>query len=307
MQWPYSFQNSRKDFFGVVPTAGASSCSTFAKALITLPYMLFQFFRYMIDEKANLSATFLSMIYTPGEVKMSFVKLSAVQKGVWVPCDGSIYSKTQYPDLYAAIGDTFSVLTNPNYLDSNNVPIPPAAVPAGYFRTPDLRGIGLVGAPAILPQGTQVGLATVFGEAQHQLIPGEDVPHYHFLAVPDIATLTPGGGILLNGSNYLCAALVYGNYGNYYLAGSDNLDGKAPPATDYNQPTVGRTSTQGGLQGIAQNAPNAINYGTGTVNNYAASKPHNNMQPSMGCYFYMFAGVPVTTNTTSSDPTLQPI
>lgn len=42
----------------------------------------------------------------------------------WLQCDGALYLQTDYPDLYAAIGDTYHSGTTPT----------------GYFRVPDTRG-----------------------------------------------------------------------------------------------------------------------------------------------------------------------
>lgn len=299
MAWPYSFQNTRKDFFGTVPTAGASTCTAFIKALITLPFMIFQWYRYFIDENANLTATFLSMIYTPGEIKGTFIKMDQVQKGVWLPCDGSVYPQATYPDLYATIGTTFNTQINPNYVDSNNVPLPVPAVQAGYFRVPDMRGMTLIGAPAELANGSPVNIASTTGESQHTLVAGEDVPHQHVLANSDdmgAAGGNDGGGnaataFSLAVGNFMTAGGGHGNVSEaYQLQGNTDL------------PTVGLTGVAGGEQSNANNAITFANY----TNKYLAN-PHNNMQPSIGCYFYMFAGVPVVTNTTSTDPTLQPI
>lgn len=42
----------------------------------------------------------------------------------WLQCDGTLYLQTAFPDLYAAIGDTYHSGTTPS----------------GYFRVPDTRG-----------------------------------------------------------------------------------------------------------------------------------------------------------------------
>ena len=58
---------------------------------------------------------------------------STVPQG-WAACDGSQYSQTSLPELFAAIGTTWATCTNP----LNGVAY--SAPTAGFFRVPDLSG-----------------------------------------------------------------------------------------------------------------------------------------------------------------------
>lgn len=70
----------------------------------------------------------------------------------WLLCQGQELSKTEYPELYAAIGDGWNTATNPTSGAAY------AAPAAGSFRLPDFRGSFLRGAgnPA---QGDNTALA----------------------------------------------------------------------------------------------------------------------------------------------------
>ncbi|HEY9664438.1 MAG TPA: phage tail protein [Allocoleopsis sp.] len=57
----------------------------------------------------------------------------------WLECDGSSYSQTIYPDLYATLGSTWATCTNPLTGSAYSAPT------AGNFRVPDLRGTFLRG------------------------------------------------------------------------------------------------------------------------------------------------------------------
>ena len=312
LMWPYTFSETRTSFKALIPSPSASLCSNFVAVILRLPLMLFQIVRSWIDENGALTATFLSMIYTPGELKTTLVSMTGVQKGCWLLCDGSLYSVTQYPDLAAALGASasdggmFKTQTNPNILDENGVPVVVTAPTAGLFRVPDLRGLTPIGVPSgsfSLGGTTPIGLGSTIGEAFHRLIPGEDVPHTHNLlgggagnsgmpvpSVTDSVANNGGVGAAVNG---------------YQLVSSPSL------------PTLGESSVAGGdpLGSSADLGAIPFTYtlkdSTGAVIttqiNYYAATAHNNIQPSMGVFYYIFAGVPVTANTDSTDDTLQPI
>ena len=57
----------------------------------------------------------------------------------YLPCDGSQYLKTRYPDLYTSLGDLYA--TQWDNENGANFPAPAQ----GYFRVPDYRGIFLRG------------------------------------------------------------------------------------------------------------------------------------------------------------------
>ena len=316
--WPYSFPNTRKDVFNDVPQAGESTCSALTKALLRLPLLLFQVLRQIIDENGNLTATFLSMIYTPGDIKIAFTAPNpSLQKGVWLQCDGAIYPKATYPDLYAAIGDIFATQTNPNVFtydaNGNKVLTTPPPVATGLFRVPDMRGLGPMGV-GTLGSGATVTAGVAFGEEQHQITVEEMAPHFHYLANKDTPNGNGGSAPLNSGasftdpgadasqvanlseSNVICTANSQNNFLMYNLLGSTNF-----PAT------LGQSSVEGGKV-VGENSGGATAFTLGPdITVYYAAAPHNNIGPTIGCFFMIFAGVPVVTNTTSTDQTLTPI
>jgi microcystin-dependent protein len=265
-----------------VSSPSSSLCGNFVNTLLKLPLLIYNFFSTLMDTNGNLSATFLSMIYTPGELKMSFVPLSTVQNDVvtglqlWLPCNGSIYPITQYPDLYAAIGDAYAQQTNPNILDGSGNPVIPSAPQSGYFRVPDFRALAPIGTGNFATLG-QISVGNTVGEEDHTLVPGEDVPHQHFLvrsdAGPYPSTEAP------NATNYIFASTDFGTSNDYSLQANETSDDIVA--------TVGLSSVVGGEESTDTDAIAFPNYNV----SYIAS-PHNNVQPSFGVLFWVFAGVP---------------
>ncbi|MFY0576648.1 phage tail protein [Cystobacter fuscus] len=78
----------------------------------------------------------------------------------WLLCDGSTKSKTEYADLFAAIGDTYKGSSAP---------------PSGEFRLPTLQGRVPMGANGYY------FLGTIGGEATHTLTIPEMPRHDHFV------------------------------------------------------------------------------------------------------------------------------
>ena len=312
MSWPYTFSETRTSFKALIPSPSASLCSNFVAVILRLPLMLFQIVRSWIDENGALTATFLSMIYTPGELKTTLVPMTGVQKGCWLLCDGSLYSVEQYPDLAAALGASasdggmFKTQTNPNILDDNGDPVVVTTPTAGLFRVPDCRGLTFVGVPNSsfnLGSGTAISLGGTIGRADHQLTPGEDAPHVHSLFGPTVS-----------GSNFTASLSATDVVSDDSVGGGSTLNYRLIPANTL--PTIGQSSIAGG-GAVGEDSIGAVTFAftlkdvdgavTSTETKYYAATPHNNMQPSMGAFVWIFAGVPVTANTTSTDDTLQPI
>lgn len=81
-------------------------------------------------------------------------------KANWLVCDGSQVAQTDYPDLYAVIGDIYG------------------AADTGNFRLPDLRGRTQAGTGT----GTDldpVSIGQKFGEKSHTLTTAEIPAHNH--------------------------------------------------------------------------------------------------------------------------------
>lgn len=91
--------------------------------------------------------------------KIAAFVVNRVLPAKWLPCDGSVYSQSDYPDLIQVL-DT-------DYLNLD-----------GTFRTPDLRGRTIVG------EGQGVGLTnrtanSEFGTETHALTGGQLAAHTH--------------------------------------------------------------------------------------------------------------------------------
>lgn len=100
----------------------------------------------------------------------------------WLPCDGRSLAISDYPALYAAIGNVWG------------------SVDSDHFNIPDLRGRTLVGQGAAA-SGTTFNLGTTGGEETHTLtlteIPAHshtDLGHTHGVseAGPNVTTIGPG-------------------------------------------------------------------------------------------------------------------
>jgi microcystin-dependent protein len=53
----------------------------------------------------------------------------------YLPCDGSVYLQSAYPELFAAIGTGWATCQNPTTGSTYSAPA------AGFFRVPDTRGV----------------------------------------------------------------------------------------------------------------------------------------------------------------------
>ncbi|HEY9661948.1 MAG TPA: phage tail protein, partial [Allocoleopsis sp.] len=84
----------------------------------------------------------------------------------WLECDGSSYSQTLYPDLYATLGSTWATCTNPLTGSAYSAPT------AGNFRVPDLRGTFLRGVGTF---SDGIGTDTTLAGYQADQMQG----HYH--------------------------------------------------------------------------------------------------------------------------------
>jgi microcystin-dependent protein len=94
-----------------------------------------------ISEWANQGAVSALSQNTQSPIKAGIIMpfAGAVAPTGWLLGDGSVYLKTQYPQLYASIGDTWATCTNPLTGSAYSAPA------SDSFRVPDLRGSFLRG------------------------------------------------------------------------------------------------------------------------------------------------------------------
>jgi microcystin-dependent protein len=114
------------------------------------------------------------VLYDIGDIKWSGSNIAPV--GPWLLCDGLLYSTTDYPNLYAAIGTNFNT----------------GGESPTQFRVPDLRGRAAV----VVNSGTgrlplwADSIGGSGGEADHVLTISETPIHTH-IADPHTHILTP--------------------------------------------------------------------------------------------------------------------
>jgi microcystin-dependent protein len=118
-----------------VPLAKATTASGAITQLVDL--------RDKVLEQIGVSALPpASSPYLPGDIKTTF--RSSLEAG-FLFCDGASYLKSDYPDLYAVLGDTYKLAG-----DASN-----------SFRVPNLANRVLAGAASGRPIGTTYGNSTV--------------------------------------------------------------------------------------------------------------------------------------------------
>lgn len=122
-------------------------------------------------------------VHRSGDLKFSaaaFVAPPALG-AIWLPCDGSSYLRSDYLDLFTALGGAAS----------------PWGLPDGtHFKTPDFRGRAPIGRG----QGTGLSLRNIgelTGEEAHALTVNEIPKHTHGYD----RTSVSGGGVGQTGSN----------------------------------------------------------------------------------------------------------
>lgn len=155
----------------------------------------------------------------PGAVCPYAGTVASVPAG-WLLCDGASYLRSDYPDLFAAIGTTYG------------------AADGTHFNVPDLRGRAIAGHAAsgghadVSTIGNNDGVAVANRRPKHR-----HTAHTHTVSVggtwtvPFDSTLGPGGGVgrvaLGNGASAgaitITNASVDGGSGN----ASDSLDAPA--------------------------------------------------------------------------------
>ena len=272
MGYPYVFPLGSNSFKNVVSNPSASLCGNFINTLLKLPLLLYQFISTMIDTGGNLTVTFMAMIYTPGDIKVSAA--AQITSPVWLLCDGSEYAQTTYPDLYAAIGDIYGTAPWP-------APSNPANFRVPNYQYQTLIGVGSVTGSVASPptgpffQGHSVAIGGQVGEDMHVLVPGEDVPHQHMQVNTDTANAnTPSP----TSTTYIVESSGAGS----------NTAADYDLVADTTIPSVGPGAVAGGVVSTDSDAIAFPQY----TSNYKAN-PHNSVQPSVGVYLYCFAGVPV--------------
>lgn len=145
------------DFKSLISDPGASLCGNFVNTLLKLPLYLYELVSWLLDSDGNLSTevqkSITALTLKPGDVIESFGLLNTDGR---LLCDGAAYSRTDYADLFAAIGTTYG-----------------AGNGTTTFNVPDCRDRFPVGV-----SGTKV-VGSTGGEDTHVLTTAEMPSHTH--------------------------------------------------------------------------------------------------------------------------------
>lgn len=99
---------TRAQFKAVIPDPSNTICYSFKQALLKLPLLLWQHIGWEIDESGNPTDEFKEDI---NYVETGFIQMcgnTTIPSG-WLPCIGTAISRTDYADLFAAIGTNFGI------------------------------------------------------------------------------------------------------------------------------------------------------------------------------------------------------
>lgn len=233
--------------------------------------------------------------HSVGDIKMSAVAQVDLS---WLPCDGSTYSKSAYPELAGAlVGLTWADET--------------------MFATPDLTlkspmGVGASEDLTLAPLGEDGALFHTLTEGElpphshsfgshthevgahnhpggnhaHGLVPHNHTTNAHRHTTPDITILTREGSA--GGSNSrLMNAGAAGTNANVVIAGGlTDLDTVVVNSTPEGQVTGQPTASYNTGDSTAFNTGAA----SGTSGSVGAGEGHSSLHPVVGVLFYIFAG-----------------
>lgn len=179
--------------------------------------------------------------YSPGDLKLAAHALAPVG---WLVCNGAAVARTDYPDLYAAIGVVWG-----------------AGDGSSTFNVPNLQGRALVGAGAGAGLSARA-LGALFGVESVALGVGEMPSHNHYA---DVSDPTHGHGV--PGNNFfITSATGVGTHIGINLTGPGQNCGPSTGGGDSQAAGVNASGTGIGVT-------TRVNGGNGA---------HTNVQPSAG-------------------------
>jgi microcystin-dependent protein len=208
----------------------------------------------------KLAQSLINIVVPPGMVRI-FAGPN-IPPG-WLACDGSAYSQSQYPALYAAIGTYWGAGTG-----------------GQQFNVPDLRGRSPLGyVNSAIVGVTARAFASLGGEENHVLAPAELASHVH--GVTDNGHGHPGSidtghnhGVTDPGHTHTVGgATMQGGSGGVGLA-------TAPPAVFTSANTTGIAIQNGTAHLQIANGKTNI-----SIQAFGSNGGHNNMSPFAVMYF----------------------
>lgn len=196
----------------------ATLCGNFLNTLLKVPIFFYQLVNYIFDSNGNINAPFIRLIRKPGDRIESFAPLA--EDGSRLLCDGRDVARTDWPDLFAAIGTTYG------------------SSGSTTFKLPDARARFPL-AVGTLPSGASVALGATGGEEKHELA-GLEIAHKHLtgrfrpaddevylIIQPQITTMTDSlTGQSVDGEN---AAVATADVQGAPLTGNWTCTSKAVP------------------------------------------------------------------------------
>src|SRR5260221_14133994 len=107
------------DLKAALPDPNSSLCGNLVAALIRIPTLIYTFFAWMLTSTGTLSKAFINGVLPSGSLTFSASLLN--EDGSRLLCDGREVSRTDFADLFAAIGTSYgtpsgsSVFKIPDY------------------------------------------------------------------------------------------------------------------------------------------------------------------------------------------------
>lgn len=188
-------------------------------------------------------------------------------------CDGRQLSQEDYADLYAVIGDTYTLSPGPL-----------------YFRIPDLRSrfvVGACGTATSPPFGmTKYDPGDTGGEEHHILATNEVGAHTHDVALNDPghthALTDPGHTHAITDPGHTHTQRNYGNYGSTGLVNANDDPSKGSNTINTSSATTGITVD---TANTSITVASAVSNTTVTLTPTPTASAHENRPPYMGlCY-----------------------
>lgn len=165
------------DFDDAVPSANSDMCEKFSK-LLNVPALMRDFLAYLLNTDGSLSDEFLQEVAAYAVPTGTVIYSATTSMGdAWILADGSEVSRTEYANLYSAIGT--------RYGDGNGTTT---------FNLPDLRGrspIGSGNGDGLTPRNIN---SVTCGEESHTQTVEEMPAHTHGWSGPEARNEERGDG-----------------------------------------------------------------------------------------------------------------
>lgn len=147
------------DAKAIVPDPNSTLCGNFLSALVKLPVLFYKLVAFFFDATGNASKGFVNLTLKSG----AYVDYASLQleDGTILLCDGREVARTDFPDLFAAIGVTYGA-------------------PSGstVFKIPNFSAKFVVGIGSFDSAGS-VSLGVAAGADQVTLQAVNHAPHTH--------------------------------------------------------------------------------------------------------------------------------